>query len=207
MGGVERMPKILFVEGSDDRHVVRHLRDRKLPGLSFEIQETEGVDELLRAASLQIKVSDRAAVGFLLDANDDLGKRWRAVSKELKKAGVCAPQDPSPEGTIISGLPDLPRVGVWLMPDNRSPGELEDFVQSMIPEDDPAWRLARQYIRSIPERERKFRPKKTSRAELHAWLATRENPGLMGLAIHRGDLKTDGPLCSAFLARLEKLFA
>ena len=45
------------------------------------------------------------------------------------------------------------------------------------------------------------------RAELHAWLATRENPGLMGAAIGRGDLKTDGPLCAAFLKWLEVLFA
>ena len=93
------------------------------------------------------------------------------------------------------------------MPDNRSAGELEDFVQSMIPEDDSAWELARRYIRDIPEEARKFPPKKQSRAELHAWLATRENPGLMGFAIGRGDLKTDGPLCAAFLKWLEALFA
>lgn len=188
-------------------HVVDYLRRKELPELSFEIEDKKGVDRLIESISPEIKNSNRAAVGFLLDANDDLAERWRAVSKELEKAGIRAPQDPSPEGTIISGLPDLPRVGVWSMPDNRSPGELEDFVQSMIPEDDPAWKLARQYIRSIPEGERKFRPRKTSRAELHAWLATRENPGSMGLAIHRGDLKTDGPLCSAFLAWIEKLFA
>ena len=93
------------------------------------------------------------------------------------------------------------------MPNNRSAGELEDFVQKMIPKNDPAWAPARRYIRAIPEEARKFRPKKQSRAELHAWLATRENPGLMGSAIRRGDLKTDGPLCTAFLEWLKILFA
>ncbi len=198
------MSKILFVEGRDDRKVVRHLRDRDLPGLSFQIEDKGGVDELLESVGPEIKAPGRVAVGFVLDANGNPDGRWRAVSDRVRRAGIHAPQDPSPGGTIMKGPP---RVGVWSMPDNRSTGELEDFVQGMIPEGDPAWELAQRYIRDIPEGARKFRPKKQSRAELHAWLATRENPGLMGAAIGRGDLKTDGRLCSAFLAWLEKLFA
>lgn len=212
MDAAERKPKILFVEGQDDKHVVCHLRRQKLPNLSFAIQEMEGVDKLLESVSLQVKVRDRTAVGFLLDTNDEpimdaKGKpagRWRAVSDRLCEADIRAPRAPRRGGTIMKGLP---RVGVWLMPDNRSAGELEDFVQKMIPKGDPAWEPARRYIRAIPEEARKFRPKKQSRAELHAWLATRENPGLMGSAIGRGDLETGGRLCTAFLRWLEALFA
>ena len=201
------MSEILFVEGRDDVHVVDYLRKQKLPTLSFKIEDKKGVDSLIKAISLEIRDSNHTAVGFLLDANDDLAGRWRVVSRELQKMDICAPQDPSPKGTVIPGLSPLPRVGVWLMPDNQSPGELEDFVRSMIPENDPAWEPARRYIKCIPEEERKFQPKKKSKAELHAWLATRKDPGLMGLAIHRGDLKTDGPLCLDFLAWLKALFA
>lgn len=53
------------------------------------------------------------------------------------------------------------------MPDNRSPGELEDFVQTMIPGDDPVWPRSKQYIDDIPDTLRKFKPKKKSRAELY----------------------------------------
>lgn len=63
------------------------------------------------------------------------------------------------------------------MPDNREPGELEDFTQRLIPDHDPVWPLARDYVAGIPESNRKFRPGKVSRAEVHAWLATRESPG------------------------------
>lgn len=198
------MSKVLFVEGQDDRHVVRHLRDRNLPALSFAIQDKGGVDALLESVGPEIKAPGRAAVGFVLDANDNPDSRWRAVADRIRKADILLPQAPRRGGTIMKGLP---RVGVWLMPDNRSAGELEDFVQKMIPKDDPVWELARQYIGKIPEEAQKFLPKKQSRAELHAWLATRENPGLMGSAIGRGDLKTDGDLCAAFLAWLKVLFA
>ena len=197
------MSKILFVEGQDDRHVVRHLCSRNLPALSFEIEDKGGVGELLEAVGPEIKAPGRAAVGFVLDANDNPDGRWRAVANRIREAGIRLPRASRP-GTIMKGPP---RVGVWLMPDNRSTGELEDFVQKMIPEDDPAWELAQRYIRDIPEEARKFLPKKQSRAELHAWLATRESPGRMGFTIGRGDLKTDGPLCLDFLTWLEKLFA
>lgn len=92
------------------------------------------------------------------------------------------------------------------MPDNCSAGELEDFVQTMIPDDDPVWHLAREYVRGIPKEEQAFPSGKQKRAELHAWLATRETPGRMGSAIGRRDLKIDGPLCAGFLAWIESLF-
>ena len=201
---MDQSRNILLVEGQDDKHVVGHLwnrRHRLEP--PFDIQDWQGIDKLLKAIEPEIRVPDRAAVGIVADANDDQDARWAAVLGRLREAEIEAPQALSPDGAIIGGAP---RVGVWLMPDNRRPGELEDFVQEMIPNDDPVWPLARGYVRDIPREARKFSPNKTSRAELHAWLATREEPGFMGSAIKRGDLKTDGPLCSAFLAWLERLF-
>ena len=58
------------------------------------------------------------------------------------------PDQPEPSGTIIEGRL---RIGIWLMPDNRSTGELEDFVGSMIPSGDPVWPLSEAYIDGIPE--------------------------------------------------------
>ena len=201
---MDQSRNILLVEGQDDGHVVWHLwnrRHRSEP--PFDIQDGQGIDNLLKAIEPQIRVPGRAAVGIVADANDDPDARWAAVLGRLWEAEIEAPQALSPDGAIVDAAP---RIGVWLMPDNRSTGELEDFVQKMIPDDDLVWPLARGYVRDIPQGARKFSPKKTSRAELHAWLATREEPGFMGSAIGRGDLKTDGPLCSAFLAWLEGLF-
>ncbi len=202
---MDQPPKILLVEGQDDKHVVRHLwkrRHRSEP--PFGIEDKEGVENLTGDISTEIKAPGRVAVGIVVDANDDLGGHWDAISHRLREAEIGGvPGVPSPDGTIIDADP---RVGVWLMPDNRKPGELEDFVQQMIPHDDPVWPRAREYVRGIPEAARPFRPGKTSRAELHAWLATREEPGFMGSAIGREDLNADGPLCAAFLAWLERLF-
>ena len=203
MRGVDGSPKILLVEGQDDKHVICHLQKQRESAPEFGIAEKEGVDNLLRAIGPEIKRPGRKALGIVADANDDPVARWSAISDRLRLSGVAPPQHPSPDGAIMDGPP---RVGVWLMPDNRSRGELEDFVLKMIPCDDPVWRLAREYIGGIPRGARKFPENKRSRAEVHAWLATREAPGFMGAAIGRGDLETDGTLCEAFLKWIERLF-
>ena len=92
------------------------------------------------------------------------------------------------------------------MPDNESRGELEDFVSQMIPNDDYVWPLSQNYIDSIPTAYRKFTPNKTQRAKVHAWLAARENPRLMGEAIRTRDLEVGGELCEKFVAWLRELF-
>ena len=201
---MESPTKILFVEGQDDKHVVRHIRDRARMAVPFDIQDKGGFNKLIETISTEIKAPGRMAVGILVDANDDPDARWAAVSNRLRKAGISTPRDPSRDGTIMGGTP---RIGVWLMPDNRSAGEIEDFVKRMIPRNDPVQSLARQYIQSIPAEARKFPTGKRSRAELHAWLATRETPGRMGSAIGRGDLWTGGVLCKKFSGWIERLFA
>ncbi len=92
------------------------------------------------------------------------------------------------------------------MPDNVSPGELEDFVAQMIPGTDPVWPLSQDYIEGIPPKDRRFAEGKTLRAKVHAWLATREDPRQMGSAIGAGDLQVDGDLCKRFICWLKRLF-
>lgn len=194
---------ILLVEGLDDEHVVRHLSRRHKEMPDFCISDKEGIDSLLDDIGLELQVPGRTAVGIVVDANDDLSARWRAVSDRLREEEIEAPEKPGLEGTIINGSP---RVGIWLMPDNQFSGELEDFVSRMIPDDDPVWPRSQRYIECIPECDRKFSEKKTQRAKIHAWLATREDPRLMGAAIGAGDLHVDGRLSTDFAEWLRELF-
>ena len=92
------------------------------------------------------------------------------------------------------------------MPDNESGGELEDFVALMIPPEDPVWPRSNTYIDAIPTHDRKFSEHKTTRAKVYSWLATREDPRQMGLAIRTRDLAVDGELCERFAGWLRRLF-
>ena len=94
------------------------------------------------------------------------------------------------------------------MPDNNlgCSGELEDFVKSMIPEKDPVLPLAKGFIESIKEEDRLFSSNKKSKAEVHAWLATREEPGPMGLAVQRKDFDISGERCESLVSWIKSLF-
>ena len=202
--GPQRSPEdILLVEGQDDMHVVQHLRDCSQPMLQFSTLDKGGLSRLLPAIGVEIKVSGRRAVGIVVDANNDLQARWDIVVEQIKSVKIQPPDNPDPAGTIIFGTP---RIGVWLMPNNQSSGELEDFVEEMIPDEDPVWPRARDYIQSIPDADRKFRDSKMLKAELFAWLATRKMPGRMGASIGAGDLLVDKELSMTFAAWLRRLF-
>ena len=198
--------RVLLVEGQDDEHVVRHLCLRSQPMPPFHIENKFNVDTLLDSIKQEIRVPGRKAVGILVDANDRLESRWQAVTDRLEQAGLKVPHSPELAGTIIDGTTRAPRVGIWLMPNNELPGELENFVSEMIPDDDPVWPLAEDYIDGIPENNRKFIEKKIPRAKVHAWLATREEPRQMGAAIRAQDLRVDGTLSTRFANWLRQLF-
>lgn len=195
--------RVLLVEGTDDEHVVRHLCNRHQAMPEFCIRDKGGIEVLLEDIGLEILDPRRKAVGILVDANDDLDARWSAVANRLRAENIEVPSSPERTGTIIDSTP---RVGIWLMPNNESPGELENFVSEMIPDDDPVWSLSENYIDGIPRAARKFAEKKILRAKIHAWLATREDPRQMGAAIGAHDLHVDGTLCTDFANWLQRLF-
>ena len=208
MAGSNR-PRVLLVEGVDDAHVVRHLCGHPdQPDMpAFGILNKEGLDNLLSAIGPEVKVPGRLAVGILADANDDPNARWKEIAGRLRKAGVETPDRlDSTGGVVVTGMVGRPRVGVWLMPDNGSEGELEDFVEKLIPEGDPVWPLAERYVGGIPLDARRFKPGKFLRARIHAWLATRAEPRKMGAAIGVGDLDAAAPLANTFADWLRGVF-
>lgn len=197
------------MEGRDDRHVVEHLYWKRFgTEPPFEIKDKEGYSRLRSAIGPEVKVPGRQVVGIVVDANNDMKSRWKAITDRLRQV---RPEiefgDPTPCGFVVSGEP---RIGIWLWPDNESSGEIEDFVVTMIPRDDPVWPLSSRYVECIveciPEEHRPFSKGKTTRAEVHAWLSVREEPRRIGTAIRTGDLEVDGPLATRFSAWLDNLF-
>ena len=198
--------RILLVEGATDKRVVSHICAKLSPPIpEFHIEAKNGVSQLLDAIYQAVIIPERTVLGIMLDANDHPDRRWLGVVNRLRKAGVEPPPTPPTDGIIPTT--GLPRVGVWMMPDNQSPGELEDFLKEMIRDDDPVWPLAQRYIDDIPLEHRKFQEGKRLRAQVHAWLAAQEEPRPPWQAIGVHDLAIDGPLCERFTEWLRQLFS
>ncbi len=216
--------RILLVEGQDDKHMVWQLCDqnpsfdasREYTEMSvtltdqrttFQIVDKGNSSELLKSVPQEVVTKGRKTVGVMIDTDADLEKRWDQLVECFGQREIALPQSPKSAGTIILPKQDyMPRVGIWLMPDNVSQGELEDFAIGMIPSDDDVWELSQRFVDSIPNSSRKFQPNKISKAKLYAWLATRKEPCRMGAAVGTGDLEPTSPPCRALLTWLTDLF-
>ena len=91
------------------------------------------------------------------------------------------------------------------MPNNQSPGILEDFLAFLVPSNDDQWQHAQSCVKSITSPA--FKSQDRSKAVIHTWLAWREKPGLpFGTAITARYLDPDVPEVDELAGWLQHLF-
>jgi len=214
--------RVLLVEGRDDQHVMWNLLEvRDLPE-TFRVErpelkrdfeenhhETNGGDTiLLDSIPWWLLQTDLECLAIVVDANDKGPEaRWQSIRMRLLNQGYHEiPEKHSDNGTVfeLSLRPRTPRsvrLGVWVMPDNRSKGMLEDFVTQLIREDDAILPLVDRFLKSIPNDQRRFKKQHQPKARVHSWLAVSERPGRpMGQAIKADEqLDANSPAVQPFL--------
>ena len=202
--------RVLMVEGLDDEHVVKNICGQRQLGKIENIHRYCGKDPLIDGIGVRLKESDIGVLGIILDADTDLQARWQAVCSRLSQAGYRdVPAAPAQDGTIIESPADslLPRVGIWLMPDNRVPGILEDFLRFLVPPGDGLFAHVELSIDSIQPEQRRFTDLKKSKARIHTWLAWQEEPGKpFGQAISARYLDSSLPAANIFASWLQRTF-
>src|SRR5215471_19912039 len=111
-------------------------------------------------------------IGAIVDADTDPHGRWQSLRSILLDSGYTDfPNELSEDGTIVPGTSGLPSIGIWLMPNNRLVGMLEDFLSSLIREGDVLLERAISCVDGIPSEQRRFRNTYRSKALIHTWLA------------------------------------
>ncbi len=203
--------KIVLIEGKDDEHVIKHLWGERGLTDRLNFENLSSVESLLEAIPTRLKATnDGDIVAIVLDADDNLQDRWQQVRRRLVRASYLnVPENPAPSGTIIDA-PEasiLPRVGVWLMPDNQIRGILEDFLALLVPADSALFAHAKQAVAQIPVEQRLFAAVAEPKVLIHTWLAWQEKPGLpYGTAITARFLNPFHPEADRFVAWLRELF-
>lgn len=199
----------VYVEGRDDEYVIRHLLIRRgvdLDGLPefVDSRDKQGVLDAIRVA---VGAGTGGSVGFVLDANDDPDATWRAVGSRLRRAGVDAPDRIPRDGFVGESVEFGTRVGVWLMPDNRRTGALEDFLRDLIELGDRLLPHAEASTAGAKELGARFRSVDTNKAVLHTWLAWQREPGRpYGVAIKAHYLRDDSDAACRFVRWFGQVF-
>ena len=199
---------VLYVEGTDDQHAIGHLLNRHGVDISgVEIKAVQGKDALLAAINPAVRVSTDRSVGFVLDADEVPEDRWRAVRSRLEGAGLSLPNNVPPGGFVDEAEEYQAQIGVWLMPDNRQAGALENFLQGLVDAGDELMAHAKASTAVAKEKGAAFSESQRLKSELHAWLAWQENPGLpYGLALKAHYFGHDSNAALAFVNWFRRVF-
>ncbi|QTA82803.1 Uncharacterized protein dnl_51870 [Desulfonema limicola] len=213
---IEQSPKILMVEGIDDKKVIEKLLTRRK--LSFNdvvIHNCEGIIKLLNLLPVIIHAGSYEVIGIIVDADENVKNRWESVRNILLKAGYKnIPADSQIKGlTLKDKNEELPEIGVWIMPDNRFKGAIEDFISFLIRDNDKLYPVAAAKVdKLISQKMNLFSISQKSKAIIHTWLAWQERPGKqIGSAVTYRLLKDqryllDDAKASPFIDWLKRLF-
>ena len=203
--------KVLLVEGRDDERVVdRICREHGVP--SPKVEYLGGDTGLLKELDTELKVLGKEdtedVLGVVIDADISARSRWQSIRDRLDAAGYLGvPRRPDPDGTIVSPATGelLPKVGIWIMPNNQDSGKLEDFLAFLVPPSDPHWPYAESCVDSLEQP--RFRSVDRSKAVIHTWLAWQPRPGLpFGTAIQNRFLDPGAPQVLQLAHWLRELF-
>ncbi len=199
--------RILLVEDKDDEHVLKHIcGNRDLPLLD-EVATHGGAPGLLESIPTRLRFAEEGdVVGVVIDADTNLDARWQSIRERLMQIGYKnVPEAPDTDETVLERQSDLPRVGVWIMPDNKTPGILEDFLRFMVPQRDALLDHAAASVDSVPEQ--RFKDNDRPKAVIHTWLAWQSEPGLpYGTAITARFLDPNLPQADVLVSWLRRLF-
>ncbi len=196
---------VLLVEGPDDKHVLLSLLTHyKLPE-NFRIKEKGGINSLFNDLEGELLASGMQSLGIVVDADLDLTARWQSLRNVLSTSYLNIPVEPDINGTIVESN-DLPKIGIWLMPDNKLPGMLEDFIAFLVPDqrNDPIWALSEKCLQearasspAIPQ----------AKGRIHTYLAWQNEPSTpLGLAVTKKYLDANKPQAQQFVDWLRRLF-
>lgn len=86
------------------------------------IQYKTGRENLLASLDVELKRRAETRLGMVVDADTEIAARWQSLRQKVLHAGYSSvPLHPDSAGTILHQQ-GRPTVGIWLMPDNITPG-------------------------------------------------------------------------------------
>lgn len=217
--------RVLLVEGVNDAQIILNLfgannvraefRGYKTPRFdsnkNIEIREKGGIENLLEGLSIETKANNDGYLGIVVDADTSLDSRWQSLVDRLRGDEIGyenVPMAPVENGLVLESQGFLPRIGIWVMPNNQLMGKIENFIRLLVSADkESLWQISEKAVNEIPDNERLFANKDLIKAQVHTFLAWQDEPGRpMGESITRRYFQTDAPDALNFVSWIRKLY-
>lgn len=210
-----KTPHLLVVEGKNDCHVITHLAAQNGLESSFGIWQGDNdagaVDGF--AGFLAASGSRPTILGIVVDCDSSEDghrvaseRRWTQIAKTLASYPYQFPPSPLQTGTILDQMGGHPRIGVWLMPDNKREGAIEDFLLQLVPP--AAVAFARECAKAAKAQDfGDYKLVHESKAAAHTYLAWQDEPGRpLGSGVRQRSFDANSPAAHPFIQWLRDLF-
>ena len=156
----------------------------------------------------QYKVDEIEIIAIIVDADADFNQRWTDIKQHFLslEPSITLPTDIDKNG-LIHFENDI-TFGIWIMPNNKSEGMLENFMENLVPKEDQLFIKVKSTITEIEAQQlNRYKPIHKSKATMRTWLALQNPPnGKIELLIEDNLLTTNNETCNTFVAWLNKLF-
>lgn len=213
MSRIEKeFPYKLFVEGVNDFHVISSLCLYHKVKENFNVRSCGSVGKVVGQFKLALtNPSVYQRIGIVIDADTDVGKRWKQLVAILKESGKydCDELSLPSAGLVLHPLDNYDAVvGIWVMPNNELQGMLEDFLLSLVPAEDVLIQKAETVLSELEaEGIQHYKKVHRSKAKIHTFLAWQDEPGKpMGQSITARLLNPNAKQAKTFVDWLNKLY-
>jgi hypothetical protein len=193
---------LLLVEGPSDLHavvqLVRLVHKAEPSFVAIDCKNDDGVLDQLSIRLVQPEPAQKT-VGLILDADidgstekDAVRRRWAQLKNRIG-ANYAFPEDFPEEGLIIDPRPGrraigtLPRIGAWLMPNNKAFGMFEDLLLDSLGDREKSY-TSDVVKQAKTDNVATFQPSHLSKAAVRTYMAWQEPPDLphLSFAIRQG---------------------
>lgn len=195
--------KLLMVEGKDEvnffEEFFKHLEINDV----VDIREVRGKDNFRnQIPALISKVSGSAKlekVAIIRDADESSMSAFESIKGILKANNFKGPEKPGE----FSG--DNPRIGVFIMPDNKNNGMLENLCLESI-KGDSGLECVDKFIDCANQFENRLKEKDIAKAKVQAFLSiVPEVPNSIGVGAKKGVWNFDSPQLQPLIDFLSQL--
>lgn len=223
---------LLFCEGVDDKHVIAALLNQRIKPEPFSRENTQthiikdakaqigdkgNFDAALRDFGTALAIKRRLRMGLVVDRDSSNHKRIDQILAGIAKIGgdnlYCDSAQEQQFKTelgdrgVIVNAPEGREWGIWLMPDNRSDGNLETLIAGLPKTHSALWEHAADSTAEVGDKPGRFHPTDEAKARLHAYLAWTVPPGRpFGDGIRAGHIGSESPAVDAFVDWFKQLF-
>ena len=210
----------ILVEGTNDAYFIQTflsehygiknivIKKQRAESNDIYANDCDGISKLLPEIKLKLKDPNIKRLAIIVDADTDAKSRYQSLRHLLIDIGIdpsYISSDHMPQTGLYATI-DMPdrdvAIGIWIMPNNKIPGNTEDFFELLVSEDDFLFSHAKQVVASLPEK--RFGVA-ISKANFYTWKAWQEEPdAAIGTVVKKKWLRPDAPTAQLFVAWLKK---